>query len=54
MANSEIQLLLTQRREQWHRFYQLRGIDPIEATEARLAAINVEQRLLSQGFYGLN
>ncbi len=53
MASSEIKVLLAERREQWHRFHQLRGIAPTAAAEARIAAIAAEQRLSSQGFHGL-
>ncbi|HHP7245932.1 MAG TPA: hypothetical protein ACFE0H_14730 [Elainellaceae cyanobacterium] len=53
MSTDNVQLLLSRRREQWHRFHQLRGISPLEAAEARALAINAELQLSSQGFHGL-
>lgn len=51
---TNIQALLDQRKQNWNKFQQLRGIKPADAAIARFMAMDAERELLDLGFTVLN
>ncbi|MEL6224927.1 MAG: hypothetical protein AAFR31_20025 [Cyanobacteria bacterium J06627_8] len=52
--STNVQALLNQRKQNWNKFQQLRGINPADAAIARHIAMNADRELLELGFTVLN